>query len=94
MTHAVAVWPPEPARGCCGAVRRYHVCLLRVSVAVYAISSCRALPSHVSGTRPRAGRMPVHCAPPYGSIQRVTHRAWPRRVCCASPTTTSFTLGK
>ena len=30
MTHVVAMWPPEPARGCCGGVRRPHVCLLRV----------------------------------------------------------------
>eukprot|EP00966_Prymnesium_polylepis_P162535 3756682-Prymnesium_polylepis.1 len=52
MTHAVAAWPPEPARGCCGGVRRPRVCLPRVSVAVSVISSCRALPSHVSGTRP------------------------------------------
>eukprot|EP00966_Prymnesium_polylepis_P193285 4479838-Prymnesium_polylepis.1 len=30
MTHAVAAWPPKPARGCCGGVRRPHVCPPRV----------------------------------------------------------------
>eukprot|EP00966_Prymnesium_polylepis_P094160 2179357-Prymnesium_polylepis.1 len=42
MTHAVAAWPPEPALGCCGGVRRPHVCLPRVSATVSAIPSCRA----------------------------------------------------
>ena len=30
MTHAVAAWPPEPARGCCGGVRR-PLCVSPVS---------------------------------------------------------------